>query len=101
MTANSLGEIAVQYGSLANAAESIRNSAKRLRGDIEVLQGEVGQVAEAWEGEAHSAWAQVHTNWDKQADGLYNTLMKIAAMVEQASGDYKTTDKKAASFFDI
>ncbi|MFH8365255.1 WXG100 family type VII secretion target [Streptomyces sp. NPDC018031] len=101
MTINNLDEIAVQYGSLASAAESIRNSARRLRGDIETIQGEVARVAEAWEGEAHNAYAQVQTNWDMQADGLHNTLMKIAALVEQASADYQTTDKKAATYFDI
>jgi WXG100 family type VII secretion target len=101
MSVNDLGDIAVQYGSLANAAESIRSSAKRLRGDIEVLQGEVRAVAESWEGEAQSAYARVHTNWDMQADGLHNTLMKIASLVEQASSDYQTTDKKAAQYFDI
>ncbi|GAB3950876.1 WXG100 family type VII secretion target [Streptomyces sparsus] len=101
MSVNGLDDIAVNYGSLANAATSIRNSAKRLRGDIEVLQSEVKAVAETWEGEAQTAYARVHTNWDLQADGLHNTLNKIASLVEQASSDYQTTDKKASRYFDI
>ena len=101
MSADSLDDIAVQYGSLSSAAESIRNSAKRLRGDMEVLQREVKTVAESWEGEAHQQWNAVHANWDKQADGLHQTLMKIANLVEKASSDYQHTDKKAARYFDI
>ncbi|MGW8380906.1 WXG100 family type VII secretion target [Streptomyces sp. ODS28] len=99
--ANSLGEIAVKYGSLEHAATTIDNSAKRLRGDIEVLQNEVKAVAESWEGEAHNAYTQIQANWDRDADGLFQALTKIANLVRQASDDYRETDKKGAAYFSL
>lgn len=96
-----LGEIAVHYGGLEQAAQSIRNSAKKLQTDMENLQHEVKAVSAEWQGEAHNRYQQVQRDWNTQTAEMQATLVKIANMVEKASGDYLHTDKKAASFFEI
>ncbi|MFI9027293.1 WXG100 family type VII secretion target [Streptomyces sp. NPDC053560] len=101
MSLDNLDDIAVSYGSLHNASEGIKKNAERLRGDMEVLQSELKSVVESWEGEAQQAYARVQTNWDKQADELFNVMLKIAAQVNQASDDYRHTDLKGRSYFDI
>ncbi|GAA0459616.1 WXG100 family type VII secretion target [Streptomyces olivaceiscleroticus] len=96
-----LDEIAVSYGSLHNASELIKKNAQRLRGDMEVLQRELKSVVDSWEGEAQRAYATVQNNWDRQADGLYEVMVKIANQVNNASDSYKHTDLKGKSYFDI
>lgn len=99
MPSNDPTQLTVTYDSLDEAAASIQSAAEKLRRQLEDVQAAVRKVADVWEGDAKQVYDQVQHTWDQRADNLQNVLLSIAAEVKVASGDYRASDKKAASFF--
>ncbi|WP_016909808.1 WXG100 family type VII secretion target [Streptomyces xiaopingdaonensis] len=99
MTTPSGDELFVNYGSLEQIAENIKGQADKLKEDLGEIQSKMGEVAHIWEGEAQTAYQTVQTKWNQNVDEVHQALTAIVSKVHIASGDYSSTDKKAAAQF--
>ncbi|WP_419998346.1 WXG100 family type VII secretion target [Streptomyces boninensis] len=92
-------DTSVHYTSLTEASEKIRLEGNGLLQDLQDIKNAVNKVAAGWEGEAHTAYQAVSVKWDQGVTAIKDALIRIANEVENANGNYKTTDKKAAGLF--
>ncbi|MEU3982292.1 WXG100 family type VII secretion target [Streptomyces sp. NPDC026672] len=92
-------ELAVKYGGLDAITTELGNQAKKLEEDLQALKAAVVRVAGGWEGEAANQFGQKMKEWDADAAAIHAALVSIGHKVNQASGDYRGGDLKAASYF--
>ncbi|HEY8978677.1 MAG TPA: WXG100 family type VII secretion target [Streptomyces sp.] len=93
------GEMAVKYGGLDAITTELGTQAARLESDLQALKAAVMRVAAGWEGEAANAFGQKMKEWDTNSANIHAALVAIGHKVTDASGDYRGSDLKAASYF--
>ncbi|QNP69839.1 WXG100 family type VII secretion target [Streptomyces roseirectus] len=93
------GEMAVKYGGLDAITTELGAQAAKLEADLQALKSAVLRVAAGWEGEAAEAFGQKMKEWDTNAANIHSALVTIGHKVTDASGDYRGSDLKAASYF--
>ncbi|MDX3386136.1 WXG100 family type VII secretion target [Streptomyces niveiscabiei] len=93
------GEMAVKYGGLDAITTELGAQAAKLEEDLTALKSAVLRAAAGWEGEAANAFGQKMKEWDTNAANIHAALVSIGHKVSDASGDYRGSDLKAASYF--
>ncbi|RZU44809.1 WXG100 family type VII secretion target [Streptomyces sp. BK022] len=90
---------AVNYDTVTQAASDVRNTAKSLSEQLETLMRRVKAVAETWEGEAKTAYAEIQRDSSEQMDQMTHKLARIAKLLDDSVVGYQDTDQGNAARF--
>ncbi|MFF0381961.1 MULTISPECIES: WXG100 family type VII secretion target [unclassified Streptomyces] len=90
---------AVNYDTVTQAASDVRNTAKNLSEQLETLMRRVKAVAETWEGEAKTAYADIQRDSNEQMEQMTQKLARIARLLDDSVVGYQDTDQGNAARF--
>lgn len=79
----------------------IRNGANGIRSELDQLDQKVGQLREAWGGEAQVAYDEAQRRWTQSLAELQQLLAQIASKTDEISQGYVNTDNQAAKRFSV
>ncbi|MFI9390280.1 WXG100 family type VII secretion target [Streptomyces bauhiniae] len=96
---HSADRTAVNYDTVTQAASDVRNTAKNLSEQLETLMRRVKAVAETWEGEAKTAYAEIQRDSTEQMDQMTHKLARIAKLLDDSVAGYQDTDQGNAARF--
>ncbi|MFJ3664719.1 WXG100 family type VII secretion target [Streptomyces sp. NPDC090119] len=90
---------AVNYDTVTQAASDVRSTAKNLSEQLETLMRRVKAVAETWEGEAKTAYADIQRDSNEQMEQMTQKLARIARLLDDSVTGYQDTDQGNAARF--
>ncbi|MEU6387511.1 WXG100 family type VII secretion target [Streptomyces bauhiniae] len=96
---HSADRTAVNYDTVTQAASDVRNTAKNLSEQLETLMRRVKAVAETWEGEAKTAYADIQRDSNEQMEQMTQKLARIAKLLDDSVVGYQDTDQGNAARF--
>ncbi|KOV80615.1 WXG100 family type VII secretion target [Nocardia sp. NRRL S-836] len=92
-----MGEIAVKFGEIAQAASTISTQSKEIDAVLDDIRQEVTRVLGTWEGEGSETYKASQDKWDKAAADLNSVLAAIGTAVQQAGDAYQQAEKQNVS----
>ena len=92
-----MGEIHVQFESLAAGAQGIRNNYSRLTATLEQLESELAPMISSWSGGAQEAYLACKQQWEDAALTLAEVLNNIGTAVGAAHDNYTAAENAARS----
>ena len=92
-----MGEIHVQFESLATGAEGIRGNYATLTATLDQLESDLHPMIDSWSGAAQEAYLACKKQWDEAALALAQVLGNIGAAVGQAHDNYAAAETAARS----
>jgi early secretory antigenic target protein ESAT-6 len=92
-----MGEIHVQFESLAAGQEGIRNNYAKLTATLDQLESDLQPMISSWSGAAQESYLQCKRQWDEAALGLSQVLNNIGQAVGQAHENYTSAETAARS----
>jgi WXG100 family type VII secretion target len=92
-----MGEIHVQFESLASGQEGINRSYQQLTGTLEQLESDLAPMIQSWNGAAQESYLQCKKQWDDAAQGLAQVLNTIGQAVGSAHDNYQSAERAAQS----
>jgi 6 kDa early secretory antigenic target len=92
-----MGEIHVQFESLATGEQGIRTNYSRLTGTLEQLESDLQPMLNIWSGSAQEAYQVCKRQWDEAATALAQVLNNIGTAVGQAHENYTAAENAARS----
>jgi early secretory antigenic target protein ESAT-6 len=90
-----MGEIHVQFESLAAGQEGIRNNYAKLTATIEQLESDLQPMINSWSGAAQESYLACKKQWDDAAVALSQVLNNIGTAVGQAHENYTAAETAA------
>lgn len=90
-----MGEIHVQFESLAAGEQGIRNNYAKLTGTLEQLNSDLQPMINSWSGAAQEAYLNCKKQWDDAAAALAQVLNNIGQVVGQAHENYTAAENAA------
>jgi 6 kDa early secretory antigenic target len=90
-----MGEIHVQFESLASGQEGIRNNYAKLTATIEQLESDLQPMINSWSGAAQESYLTCKKQWDDAAVALSQVLNNIGTAVGQAHENYTAAENAA------
>jgi 6 kDa early secretory antigenic target len=90
-----MGEIHVQFDSLASGEQGIRNNYAKLTGTLEQLESDLQPMISSWSGSAQESYLQCKKQWDDAAVALSQVLNSIGTAVGQAHQNYTAAESAA------
>jgi early secretory antigenic target protein ESAT-6 len=90
-----MGEIHVQFESLAAGEQGIRNNYAKLTATLEQLESDLQPMITSWSGAAQESYLQCKRQWDEAALGLSQVLNNIGQAVGQAHENYTGAETAA------
>jgi 6 kDa early secretory antigenic target len=92
-----MGEIHVQFESLASGQEGINRTFQALTGTIEQLESDLQPMIQSWSGSAQESYLQCKKQWDDAAQALSQVLSTIGQAVGTAHENYQQAERAAQS----
>ncbi len=92
-----MGEIHVQFESLASGQEGINRTFTALTGTLEQLESDLAPMVQSWSGAAQEAYLQCKKQWDDAAQALAQVLNTIGQAVGTAHDNYSQAERAAQS----
>jgi WXG100 family type VII secretion target len=92
-----MGEIHVQFESLAAGEQGIRNNYAKLTATLDQLESDLQPMISSWSGAAQESYLQCKRQWDQAALGLSQVLNNIGQAVGQAHENYTSAETAARS----
>lgn len=89
-----MGEIAVNFAEIQNAAGTISTQSKEVDALLDELKSEVQRVLGTWQGEGMEAYQASQQKWDVAAADLNSVLGAIGTAVQQAGEAYQQSEKQ-------
>ncbi|GGT50315.1 WXG100 family type VII secretion target [Streptomyces purpureus] len=90
---------AVNYDTVTQAAGDVRLTASQLNQKLDDLMAEVNRVANAWDGEAKTAYREIQDRLTRDQSGMNTDLKRIAQLLDESVIGYQDTDKGNAARF--
>lgn len=90
-----MGEIHVQFESLATGEQDIRTNYARLQATLEQLETDLAPMVASWSGAAQESYVQCKRQWEEAAAALATVLNNIGAAVGQAHQNYTAAEQAA------
>ena len=90
-----MGEIKVQFESLASGEQGIRNNYAKLTGTLDQLESDLQPMINSWTGQAQESYLQCKKQWDEAALALSQVLNNIGKAVGQANQNYQAAENAA------
>ncbi|MCB5169960.1 WXG100 family type VII secretion target [Streptomyces bambusae] len=91
--------LAVNYDTVATAADDVRRTAQHLTHELDRLMAQVRAAAAVWEGEAKTAYADVQQTVSTEMAGMNAKLGTIAGLLDSSLIGYQDTDRGNAARF--
>ncbi|SHG69572.1 WXG100 family type VII secretion target [Jatrophihabitans endophyticus] len=92
-----MGEIKVQFESLAAGEQGIRNNYAKLTATLDQLESDLQPMISTWSGQAQESYLQCKKQWDDAALALSQVLNNIGQAVGQANQNYQSAENAAKS----
>ena len=92
-----MGEIHVQFESLAAGGQAIRSDYSTLTATLEQLASDLKLMISSWNGAAQEAYLVCKKQWDDAALALAEVLNNIGNAVGQAHDNYTAAENAARS----
>jgi WXG100 family type VII secretion target len=93
------GVLAVNFAALSQASADIQKALTKVEAELGQLERDAAPLLSTWDGEAQAAYLTRQTKWRNAATDLSNMLRDIKAALDESTGDYISTEKKATSLF--
>ena len=90
-----MGEIHVQFESLASGEQGIRNNYAKLTATLEQLESDLQPMINSWSGSAQESYLACKKQWDDAAMALSTVLNNIGSAVGQAHENYTAAEQAA------
>ncbi|MGH3648808.1 MAG: WXG100 family type VII secretion target [Micromonosporaceae bacterium] len=94
------GYLKYGFDTIGEAAADIRKFITEMDQELEQVESKFNSQREHWSGATQAAFEPAHQKWNKNAKELSTTLLQIAAALEGAGLNMKSTDQKYAALFD-
>ena len=90
-----MGEIHVQFESLAAGEQGIRSNYAKLTATLEQLESDLQPMISSWSGAAQEAYLVCKKQWDDASVALAQVLNNIRTAVGQAHENYTAAENAA------
>ncbi len=92
-----MGEIHVQFESLAAGEQGIRGNYAKLTATLDQLESDLQPMIASWSGAAQESYLVCKRQWDEAALALSQVLNNIGQAVGQAHQNYTSAEAAARS----
>lgn len=92
-----MGEIHVQFESLATGEQGIRSNFSKLTATLDQLESDLQPMISSWSGAAQESYLVCKNQWDSAAQALAQVLNNIGTAVGQAHDNYTAAENAARS----
>jgi WXG100 family type VII secretion target len=94
-----MGEIAVNFGQLSDAADNLGQTANKIQSELDELEQMLKPLVSTWEGAAQEAYMAAQAEWDKAAKNMQEICAKMGMAVNTANDAYQQGEKRNAGRF--
>ncbi len=94
-----MNRIAADFGGMDSIASEIQSAVSRLEGRLASYDQDLAPLKGAWTGEASTAYQAAKKEWESAINDLKGLLAKTGMTVNDASSNFRATEKKNASAF--
>lgn len=94
MPGTNMSTTAVQFQSMAGAADGTRKVATDLTAQLNQLDSYLKPLVANWTGDAAQSYQQLKAQWTRSAEGLSGILRQLAAALNAAHTTYSSTERK-------
>lgn len=94
-----MSEVAVNFGSLAEAQSNIASTSQKVSAELDDLRAFVARLTAAWDGAARDAYQVQQTKLDQAAAELNQVLAQIGTAVGTANDSYQAAERSNTARF--
>lgn len=92
-----MGDIHVNFESLATGEQGIRNNYAKLTATLDQLEADLQPMITTWSGTAQESYLTAKKQWDDAAQALSLVLNNVAQAVGHAHQNYTAAENAARS----
>jgi len=92
-----MGNISVNFDSLAAGQQGIQSNYAKLNATLEQLESDLQPMISTWTGAAQESYLACKKQWDDAAAALAQVLSQIGTAVGQAHENYTAAESAARS----
>ena len=92
-----MAEIKVTSGQLTEKSSRLKSASATIQTLQNEIEGEVNRIKPAWTGEASEAFAKRYVKINNDLKGIYETISKYSAFLDEAAAAFAEAEQKSAS----
>ena len=93
------GLLKVDVAAMETAGVDLASALMKLKNELAQLEQDAAPLVATWKSEAQEAYAVRQRTWENASNDLTEILQRIQGAVNDATSDYRDTEKRATQRF--